>query len=445
MAQAINILKREKQEAIIVLLLVSLIIGTFLRISLLVIYPVVAAGLVAFYRLRTSSALIILMLIIGTSLIFSLYPHPFLKYKLVSLFYMLPFVVLLFANPATRYNGVDHFRLFIGALTAVAVMNDVVGFIQFFNNPHSDDSFTGIYTQYSLSLNGLMLLNAALFYYYFLRFLYLRKRVSLLASLFFLASSVLCFYGAGLIVCLAAFILSLFRITIKSLITTFLAAVVSISTVYYAMKIIKPQTLEYNIANIKNLLSLDLKYGPRKILSFYNYYHSYPHNAKDFLLGSGPGTFNSRSAFMVGSPSYFSGIQFIKDQQQPYYFKNYAYTLWNENNTIKELYLDGFRNQPFSSILAFLGEYGLIFTIAFFILYYRLYRTTALQYLKNGSNATAKILFRYFKFLIILLPLLLLIDNFLEYPEVILLIVLSMKLVQIDLFTKYQTPTANVT
>ncbi len=78
---------------------------------------------------------------------------------------------------------------------------------------------------------------------------------------------------------------------------------------------------------------------------------------------------------MIGSPSYFSRISFIKDERQPYYFKNYAYTLWNENNTSKALYLDGFRNQPFSSTLAFLGEYGFIFTLTFFVLYYKYYRS----------------------------------------------------------------------
>ena len=445
MAQEINILKKHKHESVIVLLIVSLIVGTFLRVSLLLLYPLLVAFLVLFYRLRFSRALLILLGLICVVFFLSLHPHLFLKYKLVSLFHLLPFIVLLFAKPAAKYKDINYSQLFINCLTVVVAINDVVGFVQFMRNPKSDDSFNGIYTQFSLSLNGLMLLNTLVFYHYFLKYIYKRRLHNLFISLFFLASAVLCFYGAGLIVCMAALILSLFRINIKSLLTTFFAAVISVTAVYYAMKIVKPKTLQYNIENIKNLVKRDLRYGPRKILSFYNYYHSYPHNAKDFLLGSGPGTFNSRSAFMVGSPSYFTGVGFIKDADQPYYFKNFAYTLWNEKNTIKSLYMDGFRNQPFSTVLAFLGEYGLIFTVAFFILYYRLYRKTAKAYYLIKNEPDARIIFRYSKFLIILLPLLLLIDNYLEYPEVMLLIVLSIKLAQIDLLTKHQTLSADAT
>src|SRR4029079_8471753 len=115
-------------------------------------------------------------------------------------------------------------------------------------------------------------------------------------------------------------------------------------------------------------------------------------------------TFNSRSAFMVGSPTYFQLFPMIKDDRQPYYFKNYAYTLWNANNTQKELYLDGFRNQPFSSVLAFLGEYGLIFTLAFFYLYYSYYRKVANIYDAQKKDAGLIVYMRFFKFMIILLP-----------------------------------------
>jgi hypothetical protein len=136
---------------------------------------------------------------------------------------------------------------------------------------------------------------------------------------------------------------------------------------------------------------------------------------------------------MVGSPSYFQLFPIIKDEQQPYYFKNYAYTLWNAGNTQKELYLDGFRNQPFSSILAFLGEYGLIFTLVFFYLYYRYYRRVANLYRSQERSADLLVYFRFFKFLIILLPLLLLIDNYYEYPEIMLLVIVGIKFAHVGI------------
>jgi hypothetical protein len=427
----------------IVFLVVALIIGTFLRVTLLITYPLITLFLVTFFRLRVSRALLILCALLALVFFMSLYPHPFLKYKFVSLFHLLPFILLLFAQPGKKYDDVRYSRLFAVALTAITIINDLIGLVQILINPYSDDSFRGIYTQYSLSLNGLMLMNIVLFYFHFITFVNKKNTGNLFISLFFLVCAVLCFYGAGLIVCMAAFILSLFRINVKSVVTTCVVALVSVTAVYYAMKFIKPKTLEYNIQNIKDILKRDLKYGPRKVKSFYNYAYSYPRNPKDFLFGSGPGTFNSRSAFMVGSPSYFSSIGFIKDDDQPYYFKNYAYTLWNEGNTRKQYFEDGFRNQPFSSLLAFLGEYGFVFFLVFFVLYYRQYRKTSRAYRTAGRDPETNVSFRYFKFLAILLPMLLLIDNYLEYPEIILLIGLAMKLAQIDLH-KYQTSTADV-
>ena len=119
---------------------------------------------------------------------------------------------------------------------------------------------------------------------------------------------------------------------------------------------------------------------------------------------------------------------FAKDSEQPYYFKHYAYTLWNAGNTQKELYLDGFRNQPFSSILAFLGEYGLLFFLVFFWLYFRYYKIVSGIYRERPHDRLATVHFRMFKFLTILLPLLLLIDNYYEYPEMMLLVIIGMKL-----------------
>jgi len=294
----------------------------------------------------------------------------------------------------------------------------------------------GLYTDFSVSLNGLVILNTLLFYYYFVLYIYEKKPISLLTSLFFLGCSILGFYGAGLVICLAAFILGFFRFELKSFFKVAFITIISLLVVYQAMTFIKPQTLEYNIANIKKMIDFDVHNGPRKLTSFYNYATAYPKNAKDFLLGSGPGSFNSRTAFMIGSPSYFTSIPQIKDKEQPYYFKHYAYSLWNESNTSQALYQDGFRNQPFSSILAFLGEYGLLFTLVFAVLYYLYYSRVARLYRMRHNDPEARVYFRFFKICFILLPLLFLIDNYFElflidnyfeYPEIMLLLTLSIK------------------
>ena len=428
---------RKRTSSFIVLIVLSVLLGTFLRVSLLVIYPLITLFIVAFYRFRITSSFLLILGVALVSFVLSLFGHFYLKYKLLSLSYMLPFLLLLFCDPAAEKNGrVNYLTIFITCLTLVALVNDITGIVQVIIRPYSDDSFVGIYSQYSLSINGLMLVNAVLFFYYFVSFLARKKYIYLFAAMFFLCCSFLGYYGAGLVIFIIAFILAFFKLRITAILRTFSIALVSIALAYFFMYLVKPLALEYNIANIKKLAVLDPVRGARKVASFYNYGISYPRNAKDFLFGSGPGTFNSRSAFMVGSPSYFRLFPIIKDSHQPYYFKNYAYTLWNPNNTQKELYLDGFRNQPFSSVLAFLGEYGLIFTLAFFGLYYHLYRKVAISFRRQQRDAELLVFFRFFKFLIILLPLLLLIDNYYEYPEIMLLVLVGMKFAQMGIEQK---------
>jgi hypothetical protein len=419
---------RKRRDSFIVLIVLSLLIGTFLRVSLLIIYPAIALFILAYYHFKLTPSFLLLFACTLLSFVLSFFQHFFIKYNLLSLSYMLPFLLLLFCDPAPDKIGkVNHLSVFITCLTIVAIVNDVAGLVQVVTNPASDDSFVGFYSQYSLSINGLMLLNTVLFFYYFVSYSAHKKSLYLIAAIFFLCCSILGYYGAGLIIFMAAFVLVYFKFRIVSVLRTALIAFASLALVVLVMYLVKPLVLEYNIANIKKLLVFDPQHGARKVTSFYNYGVSYPHNAKDFLFGSGPGTFNSRSAFMVGSPTYFQLFPVIKDDRQPYYFKNYAYTLWNANNTQKELYLDGFRNQPFSSVLAFLGEYGLIFTLAFFYLYYSYYRKVANIYDAQKKDAGLIVYMRFFKFMIILLPLLLLIDNYFEYPEIMLLMIVGIK------------------
>jgi hypothetical protein len=420
---------KRKIFSFVVLVVLSLIVGTAIRVSLLIIYPLVVVFILAFYRFRITASFLLLLGLVCICFTASLFGGIFIRYKLLSLFYMLPFLLLLFCHPLPYKNAKpDQLSIFMSSLSIVAFINDVIGFFQIIRNPNSDDSFIGLYSDYSTSINGLMLLNSVLFFYYFVRFLITKKLAHLVPALFFAASAMLGFYGAGLVILFAAFVMAFLRFRIIAILKTLAVGLVALGLIILTMYLVKPLALEYNIANIKKLLVFNPETGARKITSFYNYGISYPKNAKDFLLGSGPGTFNSRSAFIVGSPSYFNRIGFIKDTKQPYYFKNFAYTLWNENNTQKALFLDGFRNQPFSSILAFLGEYGLIFTLAFSLLYLIYYKMIAKIFYHSGDKKAIFAHFKMFKFLMIFLPLLLLIDNYMEYPETIILIVLTIKL-----------------
>jgi len=343
---------------------------------------------------------------------------------------MVPFLLLLFAVPSWKSLQENNLlKSFILFLTILAVINDIVGAYQFIDHP-TDDSFIGIYSRYSLSLYGLMALNTVLFAWYFSLYLESKSKASLFISLLFLLAAVMGFYGAGLAALLFAFSIAFSRFRILAIIRSVFIAGAAFLLLYFLTVWLRPEAGKYYKSSANKLFSIDRNDGPRKLISYYNYAIGYTKDAKDLLFGSGPGTFNSRSAFVVGSPSYFKQFSFIKSNQQPYYFKYYIYPLWNETNTSQALYQDGFRNQPFSSLLAFLGEYGLIFTIFFAIAVYSYFQ----RVLKPVSNSpTSRSLKWLFRFLLVFLMTLLVIDNYLEYPEVILLITVILKLVHIEI------------
>lgn len=86
-------------------------------------------------------------------------------------------------------------------------------------------------------------------------------------------------------------------------------------------------------------------------------------------------------------------------------------------------------NQPFSSLLAFLGEYGLLFTVCFFYLYYRRYKRAGAFQVTTIEQRIAKDLH---KFISIFLVFLLIIDNYVEYPEITIFLLMIMKLSEIE-------------
>jgi hypothetical protein len=429
-ANKILVQKGIRESSLLVLVILALLTGSFLRISLFFTYPLVAILVLLQFRLKLMIVVGFLFALVALSFLLSFLNGSFLEYKAMSLYHMVPFLLLLFAVPSNKsMQESSLLKWFILFLTILALINDVVGAYQFIDHP-SDDSFIGIYSRYSLSLYGLVALNTVLFAWYFSLYLETRSKTRLLTSLFFLLATVMGFYGAGLAALLFAFSIAFSKFKLISIIKSLLIAVSAFFLLYFLTVWLRPEASTYYKASATKLLSIDKKDGPRKLLSYYNYGLGYTSDTKDFLFGSGPGTFNSRSAFVVGSPSYFTQFSFIKSKQQPFYFKYFIYPLWNETNTSQALFQDGFRNQPFSSLLTFLGEYGLIFTIFFAIAVYFYFKRVQMPVNNATSSRSLKWLFR---FLLFFLLILLVIDNYMEYPEVIILITVLLKLVHIEI------------
>lgn len=404
------------------LFLLALLFSTVLRASLLVAYPAVILLVMYLYQFRITKTMISLLILLLLSWVISFHNGFFWKYNLVSLYYFLPFFLLLFSRPSTRNVPSNTMELFLAFLTVFAILNNLFGIVQYFRHP-DDDQFVGVYGRFTVTQNGLSLLNGVLFFYYLQRYIRSRKYIHLAATSFFLFSMVLGFYGAGLIAILVTLGLFYARFTLKSVIRTVLAFILIAGTVYFLMKTISARTLEYNVNIAKGFLKTSREEAPRKVGVFYNYYDLYTARPLNLVFGSGPGTFNSRSAFMVGSPTYFY-VNAIKSDKKPLFFENGAYTFWNPTNINQ---YTGFIAQPFSSFLAMLAEYGLIITLFVFLVLRKQY-VYVMKLTKGRDDIQGIILYkRMYKFLVIFMVSLIIIDNYIEYPEVVALLLLLIK------------------
>lgn len=409
------------QQALMFLL--ALLFSTYLRISFLFIYPFLVVALFYWFKWKLDWNAVYLLVFVLFCWLFSFRNGFHLKYNLVSLYYFLPFLLLLFAIPTKLATEKNYLKMLMDALTVIVIVNNIIGFAQYIRFPN-DDSFSGLYGTFTVSQNGLAILNAILFFYHFSVYQYFRKRKNLLLSLFFLVSMVMGFYGAGLMVLIATMMLTFFRIRLRNIVQLAFLTVITLSLIMLIMKLISPATLEYNLAIIDKFLNATGSNAPRKLIAFQNYFNGYISNPLDLLFGSGPGTFNSRTAFMVGSPTYFN-VDIIKSAAQPFYFREYAYTLWNASNTGP---YDGFMNQPFSSVLSILGEYGVLFAAGVFYVQFNRFRNIVRSGYANAKQQGVQTELKMFKFCSIFALLLICIDNYMEYPEVIALLLVIVRL-----------------
>ncbi len=412
-------------KLVIVGLLVLL--TTFLRVSLLVLSPLIVFFLIYDLKFNIRTSLINLLFVIAISYIISLFNGGYFKYNLLSFFYVIPFLFLLFTKPQKKDLFPNLFDFFILVLTFITFISNIIGFIQYINFPN-DDSFAGLYGRFTVTQNGLSIINALLFYYYLKKYFISNNLFHFVLSFIFGLSFIMGFYGGGVMAVIATFFIQSLEMKPSRILQTVILSLLVILVVGSSIYLVRPQTLRYNLNIINRFSGKTNEPAPRKLLSYRNYYIAYKENTRDLLFGSGPGTFNSRSAFVIGSPDYFKPAASLKSSVQPYYFKNFAYTLWNANNTGK--WKDGFMNQPFSSLLAFLGEYGLIFTSLFFIYYIRQHRTVMKYAIYDEEK---KLIKDTYNFISILLIFLLIIDNYAEYPEISILMILLMKLAEREL------------
>lgn len=344
-------------------------------------------------------------------------------------------LVLIFLNPTKRIFSVqDWFSI----STKVLFVVNISAFIDFFyvmifKIRALDDGFLGLYGASGLNMHTLSIINFIYAIYYFNK-----KRYWLFT--FFIFSGFMCFYGLGLVVFIIAFGSTLLMTLNKRYLVYILISPFLIITILILTSVLNPSVFKYMSNNILDSYSAieTMSYKdemervsnyksvktPRKLLAFVGAHYRIKSNPEILIYGTSPGTYNSRTSFLLnGEYSKSSIVEYINSQ--PEYAKRDIYSLWNKN--INYQYNDGTRNQPFSSVLSFVMEYGLIISLLVVVLFKFKYKRI------RHLNGNLKLFVRFF-FLFLFLNLLS--ENYLEYPELMVLVIILTKTMEMNEISK---------
>lgn len=335
--------------------------------------------------------------------------------NLIRDFYFINFVISIFLLYAfiQCFSSVSFFEFKIIKSILIKVIQlfllySVIGFFQFLYYRHPD-AFIGLYGRSGLQSHGL-----AIWYALLGMFVYAEKdlfgyRASITISFVFLISFLLCFYGTGIFVFslsifIAALVLKKFKlIAIGFLIFTMLIFFVNL--VYAVVMQYNIDVLNYFSDSFELVFFENETSGvPRRLVLINNYIDLTLSDPLFFLTGSGPGTFNSRVSFLLNGD--YSSFNFL-----PVSFHKYAdlyvFPLWAKD-LLEQGYQDGSMNQPFSSVISLLAEYGFVAFVFLNVLLFKFF--------KNLYRFHSSFSFIYYTTALISLMFL---ENIYEYTDIV--------------------------
>lgn len=430
-----------REKAVAWVTLTTLVVCfTFLREVLILIYPLFALALGYVLGLRvTQRTLLFTLGFLLFGLLSSWLAGGYYFNFLVSSYLILPVWIFLQARPVswTKPPETSLFKKAMDVLTVILAIVNVSAIIYSqliidASLTNYDDAFTGLYGQGGLGSHTLSVMNLG-FSVYFL------SRRAFAKCLFFLICGVFGFYGLGLIIFIGSLII-LYATRIlrywKIILALALAAVLAIGLIRF----FNERNLEYLKTNIERSLlvfesydydeemekasQLQITQVPRFITFMIGAQKRLLSSPKVLFLGTAPGGYNSRTAFYLNG-DYVQNA-WIKDNvsiRTPYHEED-VFSLLNRE-LLSRPYNDGTRNQTFSSMASLLLEYGVLIGGTYILLFFkRFWKISRRQIWRDRGE--------FLKFLSVYTFILLIFQNYLEYPEIIFPIVLFFKLAEVD-------------
>ncbi len=438
-----DLLQNKLSKHSFALFLFCLVLLTFLRSFLVPLYFIIPILLFSVVPFKVSINFLLLPLVtLACVCILGATGEDMLWANFIlSMYIVLTTILFFLCSPIPEFINSSNYELlfvFIRFASYFMIFNNCLGLVQYIIFPVypvtnlPDDAFIGLYGTHGVGSHGMSIINGLLFLYYFSKFKHDKRKYSLYMFLFFLFSFVMALYGMGLMIMIVT-CLSYYLIVKRSL-KLILGVLFFIGVIYLFMFIINPVTLKYNINNVKSFVDgfekLDKKPDtvatriPRKLFVYYYYKKHYMTDSKRFLIGTGPGTFNSRVSFLLNG-DYSPGNPFEKifGVHNPKYAAKYIYPLWDKK-ILSKLYFDGTRNQPFSSIISLLAEYGFVFCLILSFVVFKKIKYIIKRLKESAQNKSAVILKDFILLGSLFMLLNLFADNLLEFTEVLFFILL---------------------
>jgi hypothetical protein len=344
------------------ILLMAVLFFTPLRAVALLIMPFFLLALYHIQKYRFHKQVSILVFLFAISSIINLLQgNTTVANILLSSWITLPSIVLFFSSPVKIKKDIySTFKFFLNSALYVLILIDILGEYYYYFINNGPDALGFSYGTHFNGVHGLAVLNILMCFFFASKVLNEKKiDKNFLYSIFFFISFILCSFGLGLIsMVLSIALYVIFQFNIKSFVFCFL---LFIAGTWFMNKYFQNQ-FEHVQSNINTIEER------RKIIVFINYINFVRDNPILSLIGTGPGGYNSKSAFLLNVDSDNPFTKSLGHQMPPFHQSD-AYPLWNKNVVSYEGHTDGTTNQPFSSLISIFAEYGIIFGLIFIYFY----------------------------------------------------------------------------
>lgn len=400
---------------------ISILFLTPLRAMVILIAPLLPFLVKRYFCCKINKKVSILYcIIIVSSLIGLLRGYVDFANVVLYLWICFPIIYLLFGDVKGSVSSAVSWDALFRSLRWWLIIIDVCGFICRFIIFRTVDDFGFAYGTHFKGVSGLCVVNAFMVLYYLSHLL--RSEVSksnINNFLFFFCSFIFCYSGLTAITFVIAIIIYfILNIKPKNLIKAVILFLFGLIVLMYSAK----EIIYYNIRNVELFMSAeDAQDNARKRVMYSNFFDLMYSDFSVDVIGVGPGGYNSRICFLLNDDSD-NIFTTVLGHHMPPYHKNDIYPLWNRAFVSFEAFTDGARNKPFSSIVAFGAEAGLIFLFLFSLFWFRSMNTFRKLSRKDGD-------YLYLFLLNVFMFLLLITEYWFESSEFILFLIIQNTLI----------------